>query len=67
MDTTYTPGDTVPSSGIYEVIHGLDENKKPHEVIALQGEVFPTCQTCQRQVKFKLVKAAKLIKQDDSF
>jgi hypothetical protein len=66
MDTTYTPGDTVPSSGIYEVIHE-HENKKPHEVIALQGELFPVCRTCQREVKFKLVKAAKHIKQDDSF
>ena len=67
MDTIYMPGDTVPSSGIYEVIHELDENKKPHEVIALQGEIFPTCRICQRQVKFRFVKAANHIKQDDSF
>jgi len=39
MDPTYTPGDTVPSSGIYEVTHDPGENKKPHEVIALRGGV----------------------------
>jgi len=67
MDTTYTPGDTVPTSGIYQVIHEPGENKKPHEVIALQGELFPVCRTCLREVKFKLLKAANHIRQDDSF
>lgn len=67
MDTIYGPGDTVPSSGIYEVIHDLGENKKPHEVIALQGELFPVCRTCLREVKFKLLKTAIHIKQDESF
>ena len=66
MDTIYTPGDTVPTSGIYEVFHEL-ENRKSHEVTALKGELFIACRICQRQVKFKLVKAANHIKHDDSF
>jgi hypothetical protein len=46
----YKPGETVPNSGIYSVLH-LD-HRAPHEVLAIQGEEFPTCRVCKTEVRF---------------
>ena len=46
----YKPGETVPTSGIYSAVH-LD-HRPPHEVVAIQGEEFPTCRVCKTEVRF---------------
>ena len=40
----------MPNSGIYSVLH-LD-HRSPHEVLAIQGEEFPTCRVCKTEVRF---------------
>lgn len=45
----YQPGDTVPESGIYNVVHDtLDghEHAHPHQVTAIRGATFPPCCVC---------------------
>ena len=51
----YSAGETVPVSGIYRVEH--TRHRSPHEVIAIQGEVFPTCRRCLGRVAFTLARA----------
>lgn len=61
---TFQPGDTVPASGIYDVIHDkLDgqEHTDSHQVIAIGGKVFPPCRGCQTWVRFRLYLAAEPI------
>lgn len=53
----YKPGDKVPASGIYKVIH--DKNHvQEHEVTAVFGEPFPPCNGCGTNPRFTLVRAA---------
>jgi len=42
MPTTYKPGEKVPKSGIYLVLH--DQNhEQQHEVTCIMGKIFPPC------------------------
>jgi len=51
--TSYQPGDAVPRSGIYRVIHGT--HRASHENSFVRSEKFPPCQTCGASVKFEFV------------
>jgi hypothetical protein len=62
----YRPGDTVRTSGIYEVIHDR-EHRASHEVVMISGDQFPPCDTCRERVRFKLVRAATYIFFDQDF
>ncbi len=53
---SHKPGEVVPASGIYTAVH-LD-HRPPHDVIAIQGEEFPTCRFCKANVRFQ---AAQLL------
>ena len=64
------PGDTVPLSGIYDVIHDKldgDDHALPHRVTAIEGEVFPPCRGCHGLVRFRLERAAEHIDTHDHF
>jgi len=66
MATEYKPGEKVPFSGIYKVIH--DKNHvKEHEVTCTYGEPFPPCNHCGEHPRFILVKAAIHIHWDENF
>ena len=60
------PGDPVRESGIYEVVHGRD-HRQAHEVVMLRGTDFPLCDTCDDDVRFRLVRTAPYIFQDGDF
>src|SRR5690349_12350581 len=60
------PGDPVRESGIYEVIHGR-EHRQAHEVVMLKGTAFPLCDSCDDNVRFRLVRTAPYIFQDGDF
>ena len=60
------PGDPVRESGIYEVVHG-GEHRQVHEVVMLKDTEFPLCDTCDHQVRFRLVRTAPYIFQDGDF
>ena len=61
----YRPGDWVPYSGIYRVIH--HEHLNAHEVTSVSGERFPECRQCRSQVRFALLSAARSIRKHAMF
>jgi hypothetical protein len=61
----YSPGDIVPESGIYKVIHN-PSHAESHEVTCIEGRRFPTCNSCEHP-RFVLVRAAKHVKDQRSF
>ncbi|ABF39265.1 hypothetical protein Acid345_0260 [Candidatus Koribacter versatilis Ellin345] len=60
------PGDVVRQSGIYEVVHD-GEHRAAHEVVMIAGDAFPNCETCDQNVRFRLVRTAPYIFQDQDF
>jgi len=62
----YRCGEVVRQSGIYEVIHDR-EHREAHEVVMISGESFPDCETCKEKVRFRLVRTAPYIFQDEDF
>ena len=65
-DRKYRAGDSVRQSGIYEVVHDRD-HRETHEVVMISGEHFPDCETCKDKVRFRLVRTAPYIYQDEDF
>jgi hypothetical protein len=53
----HATGETVPTTGIYEVNH--TEHRLPHEVILICGDVFPRCSKCAASVTFIRVRPAR--------
>ena len=64
--TVYRPGAIVPASGIYRVIHD-PEHMEEHEVTAIRGRRFPTCNHCGRHPRFILVHAAMHVEDHEAF
>ncbi len=62
----YKAGDPVPQSGIYEVLHARG-HRSAHEVVMLSGDHFPPCDTCDQAVRFRLIRTAPYIFQDEDF
>lgn len=46
----YKPGQMVPISGIYTVVHVA--HRPDHPVVAIRGEEFPACRVCKADVAF---------------
>jgi hypothetical protein len=61
----FTPGDDVPRSGIYRVIHD-PAHATPHEVTCVYGKKFPPCGKCPHP-QFILVRAAQHIGSNEHF
>ncbi len=69
-EEVFTPGDTIPVSGIYDVIHDKldgEDHALPHRVTAIRGMVFPPCRVCHNLVKFRLSLDAEHIDTHDHF
>lgn len=62
----YKPGDPIPETGIYEVIHDR-AHRTAHEAVMLAGDKFPACDTCFERVRFRLVRTAPYIFDDADF
>lgn len=62
----FKPGDKVPHSGIYDVLHDRFHRER-HQVTCVYDETFPPCRGCGRGVKFRLAVRAIHIKSDDDF
>jgi hypothetical protein len=56
----FKPGERVPESGVYRVTHD-SRHRQPHEVTAVKGEGFPTCNGCGQHPRFRLVRSARHI------
>jgi hypothetical protein len=63
---TFNSGDVVRYTGIYEVIHD-GHHREAHEVVMHVGDLFPVCDTCNEQVKFKVIRTAPYIFDDEDF
>lgn len=58
----FNPGDKVPVSGIYDVIHDTVDghpHTDSHQITAISGKVFPPCRGCQTSVQYRLFLAAE--------
>lgn len=53
----YRPGELVPESGVYRVIHA--SHRLMHEATLLGAEKFPICKQCRMAVRFELRRAVK--------
>lgn len=62
----FKPGDKVPNSGIYRVVHD-SRHAQEHEVTCIIGKVFPACNDCGSHPRFTLVRAAHHIENHDNF
>ena len=62
----FNAGETVRETGIYEVIHDRG-HRIAHEVVMLNGDAFPPCDTCEQRVRFRLIRTAPYIFQDEDF
>lgn len=63
---TYKPGDKVEASGVYRVTHD-DEHTEAHEVTVVFGKKFPPCNSCGEHPRFRAVKLAQHIEQNENF
>jgi hypothetical protein len=62
----FVAGDTVPATGIYEVVHDA-RHRTSHEVVLLAEDLFPPCEECGSGVRFKLLRGATYIFDDEDF
>ena len=62
---TFKPGEKVPHSGIYRVIHD-PAHREAHEVTCIFDAPFPPCRGCNHP-RFVLVRAARHVSHDDDF
>jgi len=62
----FKAGDSVRQTGIYGVTHDRD-HRAAHDVVMLADDVFPSCETCDQRVRFRLVRTAPYIFQDEDF
>ena len=61
----FKPGDTVPHSGIYRVIHDPAHTQE-HDVTCIFGKRFPPCRGCDHP-RFVLKVAAQHIESHEHF
>ena len=60
------PGEPIPETGIYEVVHDHG-HRAAHEAVLHRGESFPECETCRTKVRFRLIRTAPYIFDDEDF
>jgi hypothetical protein len=61
----FKPGDTVPASGIYKVIHD-PAHAQEHDVTCIYGKTFPPCRGCKHP-RFVLKMGAQHIETHEHF
>ena len=64
--TVFLPGSPIPETGIYEVIHDKG-HRVAHEAVLHGKDLFPTCDQCGEKVRFRLVRTAPYIFDDEDF
>ena len=64
--TIFAAGQTIPESGIYEVMHE-NQHRATHESVMVKGDRFPFCDSCHDRVRFRVVRTAPYIFHDEDF
>jgi hypothetical protein len=62
----FLPGQPVPETGIYEVMHDR-AHRVAHEAVMHREDLFPVCDQCDTRVRFKLIRTAPYIFDDEDF
>ena len=62
----FKAGERVRESGIYEAIHE-STHRDAHDVVMIQSDLFPPCDTCADRVRFRLIRTAPYIFTDEDF
>lgn len=62
----FRAGETIPESGIYEVVHQRG-HRATHEAVLVKGDPFPLCDICEAEVRFRVVRTAPYIFDDEDF
>lgn len=62
----FVPGEPIRETGIYEVLHDR-AHRALHEAVLHAGDTFPECDNCQNKVRFRLVRTAPYIFDDEDF
>jgi hypothetical protein len=62
----FLPGEPIRETGIYEVLHH-NEHRPAHEAVMHAGDAFPLCDTCHGDVRFRLIRTAPYIFDDEDF
>lgn len=57
MTAIYKPGDTVPTSGLYQIDH--HSHRLMHEAALAADSRFPSCKQCGNRVRFTLSRAIR--------
>jgi hypothetical protein len=65
MANEFKPGNIVPFSGIYEVVHST-RHAKPQDVTCIAGDPFPICRNCTPP-RFILKRKARYVQDNRSF
>lgn len=58
----YKPGQLVPISGLYTVVH--QAHRAEHEVLGIRGDEFPACRVCKDEVRFYVAQVIPYITHD---
>lgn len=61
----FRPGENAPEAGVYLVVHA--GHRPEHHVTLFRGDQFPPCGRCGEEVRFRLVRAAGAIAEDQDF
>jgi predicted nucleic acid-binding Zn ribbon protein len=64
--TSFKPGETAQASGIYHIQHSQD-HRQSHEVVFAMNDRFPTCEICEDNVRYTLMRAAPFAFEDPDF
>jgi len=64
-EDVFKPGDSVPRSGIYKVMHY--QHRMPHDTVVTDHHPFPMCRVCGARVRYKLARGAEPIEEDRDF
>jgi hypothetical protein len=62
----FKPGDEVPHSGIYRVVHDRNHTGE-HEVTCVYDKKFPPCNHCGDHPRFVLLRMAQHIESNEHF
>jgi hypothetical protein len=62
----FKPGEKVPQSGIYDVIHDRMHHAK-HQVTCVHADTFPPYNHCSHHVRFRLASPAIHANNHDEF
>ena len=62
----YRPGEEVTHSGVYRVVHDRNHSAE-HDVTVVAGRRFPPCNHCGHHPRFKPVRLAWHVGNNDNF